>query len=62
MAVVSFFVIHGIGLIIGGLSMYRAYSLYSDGSKYGVFALLVAGLALLAVIGGWFLRAQGVAI
>lgn len=62
LAIVFFFFLHGIGLVFAGYAMYYAVRLNSNGSKYGVPAMVVAGITLLALGVGWFLRMNGNAV
>lgn len=55
-AVLLFFVAHGFGLIFAAYSMYYAIQTQRDGSKYGVIAIVISAIALIAVGGGWILR------
>ncbi len=60
LAVILFFALHGLGVIVGGYAVYYAYQLNEDGSKYGKVGLAIAGTALLAICIGWALRLNGV--
>ncbi|MBS1707332.1 MAG: hypothetical protein JSS65_01280 [Armatimonadetes bacterium] len=56
LALVLFFVLHGIGLVVAGYAVFYAFQLKAAGSKYGTFAL-IATISTFVVIGlGWFLR------
>ncbi len=59
LAIVLFFVLHGIGLIVGGYGLYYAIQSMSRGHKYGIASLVVAGGSFLAILIGWVLRLQG---
>ncbi|MFM9873819.1 MAG: hypothetical protein ACKVQS_10190 [Fimbriimonadaceae bacterium] len=58
-ALILFFVFHGLGMIFAIYAMVYAVQLKSAGSKYGVIALILAGITLVAVGIGWILRLQG---
>lgn len=51
-----FFVLHGIGLLVAGSSLYSAFQLHGRGSKWGIPALAISGLAVVAVGVGWAIR------
>lgn len=61
-AVALFFVFHGIGLLFAAYAMYYAVQCQQSGSKYGIAALVIAGIALAAVGIGWALRLSGAGI
>lgn len=54
--VVLFFVLHGIGLIVAGTGLITAFQLQSRGSKWGVPALAISALSVVAIGIGWALR------
>jgi hypothetical protein len=56
LAFVSFFVLGGFGFIFGGYALYYAVQLKSAGSKYGTLALVIAGITMAIILGGWVLR------
>ena len=55
LSLVSFFVCGGFGFIFGGYGLYYAIQVQSSGSKYGIFAIVWAGVCLAAVLGGYAL-------
>lgn len=57
--VVLFFVLHGIGLIVAGSGLITAFGLQSRGSKWGIPALAISGLSVVAIGIGWALRLSG---
>lgn len=61
-AVGLFFFLHGIGFVFAGYAMYYAVQCQRSGSKYGIIALAIAGLALAAVGIGWAMRLSGAGI
>lgn len=61
-AIVFFFVFHGIGVVFAVYAMYYAIRLKSDGSKFGVVAIVLASLTLLAVGIGWAMRMNGAGV
>ena len=56
LGIVLFFVLHGIGLIVAGSGMITAFQLKGQGSKWGVPALVISGLAVVVIGVGWMLR------
>lgn len=56
LGVVLFFVLHGIGLIVAGSGMITAFQLKGQGSKWGVPALMISGIAVVVISVGWMLR------
>ena len=62
LAIFLFFFLHGIGLLIAGSAMFSAVRLQSSGSKYGLPAIVVSGITLLALGIGWLLRMRGVGL
>ncbi|GEM_PF-2891831 len=56
---VLFFVLHGIGLIVAGSGLITAFQLKSNGSKWGVPALAISALSVVAIGIGWALRMSG---
>ena len=56
LALVSFFVLHGVGLIIGGYTLFDAIKAQSNGHRHGPLMIGIAGVAMAAVGIGWFLR------
>ena len=59
LAVVLFFVLGGLGLIVGAYALYYAIQCQAKGNKYGIVAIVIAVLALAAVGIGWILRLNG---
>ena len=59
LGVVLFFGFRGVGLVVAGSSLYSAYQLKEKGSKWGIPALVVSGVAVLVVGIGWVLRLSG---
>lgn len=62
LAVVFFFVLHGIGLIFGVYAVIYAFQCHSKGNKYGLLAIGISIAALIAVAIGWMLRMGGGAV
>ena len=62
LAIAFFFVFKGLGLIIAAYTVVRAVRLNSTGSKFGIPALVISILALVAVGIGWALRLSGVGV
>ncbi len=59
LALVLFFVFHGIGIIIAAFTIFDAVKIMRTGSRYGIPAL-VAAIVTTAIIGvGWLGRAGG---
>jgi hypothetical protein len=56
LAVVFFFVLHGIGLVFGVYAVIYAFQCQSKGNKYGPLAIAISLAALAAVAVGWILR------
>lgn len=56
LALLSVFVLKGIGFIFGGYALYRAIQLKIQGSRYGMMAIIMATVTLLLVAFGWILR------
>lgn len=59
LAVILFFVLHGIGLIVGAYALYYAIQCKAHGNRYGTIAIVVAATALIAIGIGWYLRLSG---
>ena len=56
LGVILFFVLHGIGLIVAGSGMITAFQLKGQGSKWGIPALVISGIAVVVIGIGWMLR------
>lgn len=59
-ALALFFVFKGFGLVFAVYAMYHAVQLKMHGSKYGVIALIMAGITLIIVGVGRYLKWQGI--
>ncbi|SRR5581483_7555224 len=62
LAVLLFFVLHGLGLVFGGYAVYSGIQCVRSGHKLGAVALIVSLLAMAAVCVGWVLRLKGAAV
>ncbi|RYG23213.1 hypothetical protein EON82_14705 [bacterium] len=62
LAVVLFFILKGLGLIIAAYTVASAVQLNGTGSKYGIPAIVISVLALVVVGIGWLLRLSGVGV
>ena len=58
-AIVMFYFLGGYGFFFAGYAMYYAIQCLQSGSKYGIPAVVIAGIALAAVGVGWALRLSG---
>lgn len=56
LALVLFFVLRGLGLIIAGYAVVYAFQLKGRGSKYGTMALVASILTLVLIGIGWIVR------
>lgn len=59
LALLSFFVIGGLGVIFGAYALFYAIQCNAKGNKYGVVAIVIASASLAAVLIGWYLRMNG---
>lgn len=59
LGILLFFVMHGIGLLVASSGLITAVQLKSNGSKYGVPALIVSVIAVVVIGIGWALRLSG---
>lgn len=55
-ALLFFFVLHGFGIVFAGYGAYNGYMAYKAGHKYGVVALALGIVSVIAVAAGWILR------
>jgi len=60
LALIFFFVLRGLGLIVAGYAVVYAFQLKGQGSKYGTFALVASILTLVLIGIGWIVRLGGV--
>ena len=60
LAIVFFFVLHGIGIIFAGYGLYYAIQAQSKGHRLGWVAIVIASVTLVAIGIGWLLRFNGV--
>ncbi|MBX3096284.1 MAG: hypothetical protein KF812_05425 [Fimbriimonadaceae bacterium] len=58
LAVISVFLLRGVGLIFWGYATYSAVQLKQADSKYGIPALIVCGITLIAVAFAWIMRVR----
>jgi len=56
LAIVFFFVFHGIGLIVGGYGLYYAIRAQANGHKYAWVAIVISSVTMIAIILGWAAR------
>ena len=56
LALVLFFVLHGIGLIFAGYSLYYAIQCKQSGNSKGTLAVIISSVILVIVIAGWIVR------
>ena len=59
LAIVLFFALHGIGLIVSGYALFYAIRSKANGHKFGLASLVVASLSFVAILIGWIIRIQG---
>ena len=59
LAVVLFFALHGLGLILAGYAVYYSIQSNTKGNRMGMAAIAISVLALAAVCIGWYLRISG---
>jgi hypothetical protein len=60
LAIVFFFVFHGIGIIFAGYGLYYAFQAQGKGHRYGWVAIVISSVTLVAIGIGWLLRLNGV--
>lgn len=60
--ILFFFVLHGIGVIFAGYALFYAIQLQQNGSKYGIAAILIAGVTVAALAIGWIMRLNGAGV
>jgi hypothetical protein len=58
LAIVLFFVLHGIGLIFSGYALFYAIQSKANGHKYGIASLAIASVTFVIILIGWVLRLQ----
>lgn len=58
-ALVLFFVFHGLGLIVGAYAVFYGYQALQSGHKYGIVAMVISCVAMAVIVIGWLLRLQG---
>lgn len=58
-ALVLFFVFHGLGLIVGGYGLFYAIQAQGKGHKLAPVALVISAVTLIAIGIGWFFRLGG---
>jgi hypothetical protein len=57
-----FFLLHGIGLLVAGYGLVYAIKAQSEGNRYGVVCIAIAGVTC-AIIGiGWIMRLNGAGV
>ena len=58
LAIVLFFVLRGIGLIVAGYGLFYAIQSTASGHKFGIASLVTASVTLVVILIGWALRIQ----
>ena len=56
LALILFFVLNGIGLIVGGYGLYYAIRAQANGHKYGWVAIVISSITMIAIVIGWAFR------
>jgi hypothetical protein len=59
LALVFFFLFHGIGLIVAAYSVYYAFQAQAKGHRHGITAIAISVVTLIIIIIGWLLRLSG---
>ncbi len=62
LAIVLFFALHGIGVIVGVYGVMRAFRAQQKGHRLGFVAIAISVVALVAVIIGWVMRLNGTGV
>jgi len=58
LALASFFIAHGLGVLFGGYALYYAVRSQQKGHKLGMVAIVISGVTLAAILIGWYFRVQ----
>jgi hypothetical protein len=59
LAIVFFFALRGIGLIVGASAIFYGYRAMTSGHKLGMLAFVISIVAVAIIAVGWFIRLKG---
>jgi len=62
LAIVFFFVIHGLGFIVGAYAVMYAFRAHSKGHRHGKTAIAISISAMVIIGIGWALRLKGIGV